>query len=359
MATTPQEPPATPPKTILIVRLSAIGDVVCTLPLLEVLRGAFPLAQIDWVVEPKAADLLLGHPYLRNVLLFPRKGWSRRFAAPLRTYLRNLNSRVYDVALDAQGNFKSALNMHYVRARRKIGFARGHVHDGSWLFVRERVVPPGKRIHRVEKYLSLLGPLGVSPPGRPLSPPPIDPTAATRVEKFLEREKLTDRELALLHPATSTWGRDKQWPPERFGTLARKLAEELGLVPIITWGPGEKRLAEQTASLSHARARVAFETKSLKEFVALISKSHLFVAGDTGALQIASFLGRPTVGIFGPTDPVVYGPIGPRSVVAQPPDLLEPPKRSQATRAKRSTLMEQISVEQVFQLCRGLLETKG
>lgn len=339
------------------MRLSALGDVVCALPVLAALREHFPQAKVDWVVEPKAADLLQGHPLLHNVLLFPRQGFAKNFFGPLRKHFQALRRERYDFALDLQGNFKSSLQMIFARAKRKIGFARGFVHDGSHLFVGERVTPPGKRIHRVQKNLSLLEPLGIRASAERLSPPPVDATAAQRVEQFLLQLEIADRPFAILHPATSTWGQDKQWPPERFGALARRISQELQLVPIVTWGPGEKALAAEVAALSNGAARIAFETRSLKELVALIARCSLFVAGDTGALQIASVLGRPTVGIFGPTDPVVYGPIGPRSAVAQPPGLVAPPpERHRASRAKRSELMEQVGVDQVFQLAKLLLE---
>lgn len=328
---------------------------MCTLPLLEALHKSFPNAAIDWLVDELPAQLIQGHPFLRETIIFPRNNWSKNLARPLREHFHRIGQRKYDVALDVQGNLKSAMNLYFVRAERKIGFSRRYSKEGNFLFIKEPVTPPGERIHRVRKNLSLLEPLGVPAPTSLLSVLPVDPVAATRVEQYLKRDELEGKKLAILHPGTSVWGQDKQWPTELFGILARKLSEELQFTPILSWGPGEKWLAELAASKASGKAKVAFETKTLKEFAALVSKCSLFIAGDTGALQIASFLNRPTVGIFGPTDPVIYGPLGTQSAVAQPPDLIGPPPSRK--RSQRSELMEQISVDQVFHLAKAILES--
>ncbi len=354
--TTPEENKAEnpSPESILILRMSSLGDVICTLPLLEALKKHFPQAQIDWLVDNVYADLLTGHPHLRSVLTFPRRGWKEKMGLALWEHFRKLREHRYDLVFDVQGNLKSSLNLLWVRCKRSIGFARGFCREGSYLFVGETVRPAGKRIHRAQKNLSLLKPLGIEPVMDSFAPPPIDRSALQRVEKFLERDHFEGKKLALLHPGTSDWGKDKRWPPERFAGLARLLKEDLGLTPIITWGPGELPLAQQISAQSGGNAKPAFETKTLKEFVALISKASLFVAGDTGGLQIASLLGIPSIGLYGPTDPAIYGPLGKNSLAAQPPDSIDRPEHR--NRAKRSELMEQISVEQVFQLTKALLE---
>ena len=134
------------PKSILIVKLSAIGDVVHSLPLLEVLRKNLPEARIDWLVEEEASQIIEGHKDLDRMIVSHRKSWQKRFLRPgqktallreIREFIRNLRSVRYDLVIDLQGLFKSGILTGLSRGRRKIGFTGGGK-EGSYLFLTEK-----------------------------------------------------------------------------------------------------------------------------------------------------------------------------------------------------------------------------
>jgi len=344
---------------ILLVRLSAIGDVVHALHGVAALRAARPDASLGFLVEDRAASLLRGHPDLDRVHVYPRKRWQRglgtRPAAVAREaggLLAEMRAARYDAAVDLQGNLKGGILAGLSGARRRIGLAAGFGREGNHLFQTERVALPDGPVHRVDRVLALLRPLGVEGAGGTLRihVPEADREAPDR---FLARHGLADGEFAALHPGTSVFGIYKRWPAERFGELAAGLFEEFGLRSVVTWGPGEEALAESAAARAGAAAVVGPATPSLPSLGHLLRRSGLVVAGDTGALHLAALLGAPTVGLFGPKDPRVYGPRGPRTaVVHKGLDCSGCPKRT----CPDPTCMTTITSDEVLTAARGLLE---
>ncbi|HET6201758.1 MAG TPA: lipopolysaccharide heptosyltransferase I [Planctomycetota bacterium] len=341
---------------ILLVRLSSLGDVLFTLPALARLREGMPGARIEWAVEDRFAPLLEGHPLLDEVVVYPRSAWSRGVRRPwllpsglalLARHFAALRSRRYDLVLDFQGNLKSALHVRAAGARRSVGFAAGHTREGGHFFVSGRVVPPPGAVHRVDKFLSLLSALSL-PTARPERRTPL-PLDAERVRGAREALPEGTGALVLLHPATSAWGRDKQWPAERFAALAERLRREAGTSVLVTWGPGERELAERVAR--EGSGTLAPPTGSLKDLAALLSLADLFVGADTGVLHLACALGRPAVGLYGPTDPAVYGPVGENALAVRRE---APPARRE--RSRISPAMLAIEVEDVLGACQRLLE---
>jgi lipopolysaccharide heptosyltransferase I len=349
------------PLRILLLRLSSLGDVLFSLPTLERLREAFPGARIDWVVEDRFADLLAGHPLLDEVLVYPRRVWTRSLGRPLRMgraaatiagHFARLARRRYDVVLDLQGNLKSLAHLRAVRAARKIGFGRGFTREAVHLLVPERVVPPREARHRTDRALSLLAPLGIDPrrPGGPGGIEP-DPLLAQRWrERVRGNGSSPARPLVLVHPAVSSWGRDKEWPADRFARLAERLATDGAARVLLSWGPGEAARADEVAALSRGASQRSPETSSLRDLAALLSLADLFVGCDTGVLHLASALRRPVVGLYGPTDPAVYGPIGPGAVVVR-----RASPAGRRDRSRISTSMLAIEVEDVLEPCLGRL----
>jgi len=291
-----------PTARILVVRLSAVGDVVNTLPAIGALRSAYPRAFIGWVVEDRAFDLIRDHPALDRVHLFPRRRWVRDWRAAVREaprLIRELRAQRYDLALDFQGNLKSTLHALASGASLRIGFARGYCKEGSHLFTHKRTTPPPDRPHRIDKNVSLVAALGVLVQEVTFSIPR-SPESHSRVTAFLTERNLG--RFAIVHPGTSGRGRDKRWVPERFGELCRLLP----LPCVVTWGPGERSLAGAVAE--QGGAILAPATPSLLDVTELLRHAALFIGCDSGPMRLADAVGTPSVVLFGPTDPAVHGP---------------------------------------------------
>jgi ADP-heptose:LPS heptosyltransferase len=306
------------PGRILAIRLSAVGDVINTLPALGALRRSFPAAFIGFLVEDRAHDLLLNHPFVDAVHLYPRRRWAGMAANPLRwgaalaeaaRFLHGIRRRGYDVALDFQSNFKGAALGLLSGVRRRVGFSRGHCKEWNHLFSTVRVTPPGgPELNRVDKFLSLAAAVGADIAGAAYALPDA-PASRERVDGFLAREGVNG--FVAIHPGTSDFGRTKRWPPERFATLASRIAAAHGLRAVVTWGPGERALAEEIVRSSGTSAILALETGSILDLAELLRRARLFVGCDTGPLHLASAVGVPSVALFGPKDPRVYGPYNP------------------------------------------------
>jgi len=303
-------------KRILIIRLSAIGDVLFTLPAVAALAKKNPGARISWLVEDKAAAVLQHRDDLADVIVYPRIQIRRFLQNPLRwpslvlllvRYVRLVRGERYDRVFDFQGNLKSGIHAFLARSGKKTGFARGHAREMSHIFYSERIVPPGRAVHRVEKAFSLVFPdfAGDEIPRPGLGIPAAAARAAAETLKGLFPG---ESRVAVLHPGTSAFGAFKRWPTDRFGLLAARLHSAFGMPALITWGPGEKELAETAAAASGGAALVAPRTRSILELAGLISRGALFVAADSGPLHLANLQGVPCVALFGPKDPAMYRP---------------------------------------------------
>jgi len=306
------------PPRILVVRLSALGDVIHALPVLGVLREALPEAHIDWVVEDRAADLLAGRDELDRVVVFPRRElrglskhpipWSRRVV----DFLLELRKYRYDASLDLQGNLKSGTIARLSGARQRFGLDRSHSREGNHLFTTLRIRPPRDATHRVERNLALVARM-VGKPVAWLDPGlPDAPSASARARELLAAAGVEEgTPYVVLHPGTSAFGAFKRWPPERFADLAATLAAR-GERVVVTAPPGEEDLAREVAARSD-EAAVMVETRGLDVLGEIIRGARTFVGADTGPLHLAALAGTPLVGLFGPKDPTIYGPWGERA----------------------------------------------
>ena len=304
---------------ILFVRLSAVGDVINTLPALEALRRGLPGAFIGYAVEDRAHDLISNHPSINRVHLYRRRRWARYLHQPIHwwealtefsQYCREIRREKYAIALDFQGNLKGAMHALFSGARRRVGFSRGHCKENNYFFNNEHVTPPGgtEKINRVEKFLSLIGHLGIpiTSAGYRL---PETRDGRARVDAFLADQRLKD--YAVIHPGTSDFGALKRWRPERFAELAERIGRSTPLKPVISWGPGERPLAEEIVAGSKGAAVLAMETKNILDLAELIRSARLYVGCDSGPLHLSSAVATPSVALFGPKDPRTYGPYNP------------------------------------------------
>jgi len=290
---------------ILIVKLGSIGDVIHTLPALAAIRQGLPQAEISWVVERSASEILRDNPLLDHLIEVDTKALRRglmsgeTLRAP-RQQLRRLRASAFDVAIDFQGLLKSASIARLSGARRVFGYSREGLREPpSALLLSKRIFVP-KQTHVIFKALQLVkGSLGLPVPedsaqlAFPISIPDHADTEATRAVAG------TNGNYAILNPGGG-WP-TKLWSPERFGRLADALWAYCGLHTIVTYGPGEKDLAEAVmASSNSGKSRSV--SVSLKGFYSLARNSKVYVGGDTGPTHIAVAAGTPIVGLFGPTE---------------------------------------------------------
>jgi heptosyltransferase-1 len=297
---------------ILIVRTSALGDVIHALPVLTALRRNLPEAKIGWVVEEGMAPVLAGHPDLDELLVVRLRRWrkvSHQGMGELGGFLGALRRFSPDVALDLMGNHKAGVLSALSLAGRRIGAARPHRREpSSAVWINRPVVPRGT--HAVDRMLSLLDGLDLPPEPADFGP-----------EKLFQEEPPAVRELvaahpepfALLHPGAG-WA-NKRYPPGWWGQAAGRLRAETGIATWVATARGEEGLAAEVEAASDGAAR-AVPASDLPTLAALIRRSRLMLGGDTGPTHLAQALGTPVVMVMGPTDPERHGPYGaPESAV--------------------------------------------
>lgn len=300
---------------ILIVRLSALGDIVHALPVLNALRKAFPAAEIDWLLEENyAATLTLAAGLHRRIIVRATSNAESPDAfsfAGVPGYVRAaayLRSRRYDAALDLQGLLKSAVWARASGAHRVIGFDRDDLREPLAASLYTETVTPDVSGHVIRKNLSILPALGLDPGPTELS---VQPMASADMIKAIQTAGGSNGYI-VINPGAA-WP-NKCWPPDRFGAVARALRDRTGLHSLVTWGPKERDLAESVSQASAGAATPAPPT-SISDLAALMRSAALAISGDTGPLHIAAAVGTPIVGLFGPTRPQRNGPWEPRDEV--------------------------------------------
>jgi len=338
-------PTVEPNARILIVRLSAIGDVLHGLPVLNALRDALPQAFLTWVVEGRTAELLRGHRALDELVALPRR-WlkSPRTVFDLRRRLRGM---CFDVTLDLQGLSKSAIAARLSGAPWRIGFAGQDGREISrWL---NNDLVPATRTHVVDRNLELIKPLGIfnSAVRFDLEDAPPEANAAFAM---LAAARLTDR-FAIINPGAG-WT-SKLWPAERYAAVAQWLGRARDLRSLVVWaGEQERRWGEEIVAGSGGSAVLAPAT-SLPQLAALARRATMFIGSDTGPLHLAAAVGTPCVGLFGPMPAERNGPYGAQHVAVQK-ICLSGTSRDRRTAGPES--MEAISIEHVLAACEQILE---
>jgi heptosyltransferase-1 len=347
---------------VLIVRLSAMGDVIHTLPAVHLLRRAFPHAFIGWLIEERWAELLCApgssrrgprsslRPLVDEVHTVNLKAWGKSpfSIATLQraaTVWNDVRDARYDAVVDLQGAIRSAVLARLSGARAVYGAAEPRESPASLWYTR-KVVTRGR--HVIEQNLSVAEALVGSEMRHPAEDVtcdlPHDPVTEARIEE--ELAQLHVRDFAILNPGAG-WGA-KRWPAERYGEVARRLAE-VGICPLVNYGPGEEDLFRAVLAASGGRARPM--QGSVTELIALTRRARIFIGGDTGPLHLAAALRVPVVAIFGPTDPARNGPYGTRSVVLRSGESVT----SHARRADPDEGLLAIGSDEVFTAANRLL----
>lgn len=311
---------------LLIVKMSAVGDVVMTLPALEVIGRRYPAAEIDWLVEPPAAGILLGHPALNRVIISPRRQLGRLMKAGhliqarrlLRSFRRELRDREYDVVLDFQGLIKSAALVWQAHGRRKVGFARTRERTGWALTEKMPAYDPDR--HAALRYLDAAVYLGGAWP-EPLPERYYEPPETALAEAAEILSPLIDPEspagLVVLNPGTK-WD-TKRWPLEHWQTLAARLVADSNLKLVITGGPDDEPLGLAISQAAGIRVLDLCGRTTLPILAAVMARADLVVTGDTGPMHLAASVGASGLALFGPTRPWRTGPFGGHFQILTPP----------------------------------------
>lgn len=328
----------------LIVRLSAVGDTIFSLPVACALRRRYPQAFIAWVVEPLSAMLLRTHDCLDEVIVVPRGWW--KSPAELLKLRRKLAELHIDTTLDIQSLTKSALVARMSGAQRRIGFTSPWGRELSLLLNNERVRVSAD--HVVDGYLEILKPLGIESPEVEFRIPE-DEAAGAAMSGFLTRE-LRGQPFAVINPAAS-WA-SKMWPMDRYGEVARHLGQRHGMPSVVLWyGATERAWAEEIVAGSQGQARLAPPTK-LNEVAALARRACLFLSSDTGPLHLAAGVGTTCIGLYGTSRIGRCGPYGPQHIA------LQAYYQDGTSRQRRSAVnlaLQAITVKEVCNACDEIL----
>jgi 3-deoxy-D-manno-octulosonic-acid transferase/heptosyltransferase-1 len=351
------------PARILIIRLSAIGDVVRTLPALSTLRRQYPDAHIAWAVEDKASGVLEGHPLLDEAIVFERKTIIDALKNPLQfhkglsqlaQFLRRMHSGKFDLVFDFHGILKSGVIAAISGSPRRIGFEKEFIKEFNHLFTNEKVRPSDPMLPRVERNLELIRPFVSAQNITDRPALGINDRHREKASTFIEEKFGDSHPVVAIHPGTSR--KLKMWFPRKFADLCDVLADSIGAKVMITWGPGEREEAGHICSLAKSGPELGMRTESLLEFAALLEKCDLMVTVDSGPMHIGAAVGTPVVAIFGPTDIRVNAPYWqPVEVVAA--DIECRPCDENCDHAR---CMETVTSQMVFEAaCRLLTENNA
>jgi len=331
---------------ILIVRLSAIGDVVLSTPVLCALRRAFPNAKLGWAVESAGAQLLQGHPDLDDLIVLSKDS----FRSMKNFYRAAMEVRAWrpTATIDLQGLTKSSLLAFASGAPVRYGFRKGDF-DGREMscWLNNRLIQPQHQ-HIVERGMELIQSLGVKETDIAYRLPEED--ADSRFAKSVVKNQCLDQPFAIVNVGAG-WP-SKIWPSERYAAVARYLSSQWGLMSLVLWsGEAERIAAQEVVHLSEGCAELAPGT-SLKQLRSLIRLARIFVGSDTGPMHLSVAVGTPTVGMIGPMPLERVGPIGPIHIGVQN-ETLAPSQKSQ--RKLDCKPMLSISIEDVFTACGTIL----
>jgi len=330
---------------ILIIRLSAIGDVVRVLPALHALRSAFPNAQIDWAVEAKSADIVKAYPLLDQCLVFERPEGRWAGATAFRQFCKGVRRNRYDIAVDFHGILKSGALSRASKAPKRYGFAPPRSRELSYLCANTRVKLHSPRLNRIDENLELCKALGANRHTQALTIP-IPDDIQEEVDEYFDQTFDSGKRVVAIHAPVDR--PEKQWPIAYFSELADMILADGRFEALLTWGPGQRPVVEAIRAKARRDPQIAPETPGLKHYARLVHRADIFFGGDTGPMHIAWAMGTPVVAVFGGTDPAKHAPLKPPFEVlyAGPKD---PPKSIPLEKAQQN--LRRISPEMAYDAC--------
>lgn len=294
-----------PLERICIVKPSALGDVVQSLPILPALRERFPQACFSWVIQRGLEDLVTGHPVLQDVILFDRqggwRGWWRLLA--------ELHRRRFDLVIDLQGLLRTGVMTAATRAAYRIGLETAR--EGSHWTLTHVVPETSRAVPAHERYLRIVDALGAD---RRHCQTAISVSMADRIWAEQQLRNLP-RPIIAVHPG-ARW-ETKRWPVGQFAQVMQRAANEWQAGVLILGSSAERadaeRLEEQfKSSVPDAKLQNLAGQSTLKQLTAILGRVDAVISNDSGPMHLAAGLGTPTLGIFTCTDAVRSGPAGPQ-----------------------------------------------
>lgn len=291
---------------ILIVKLSAIGDVIHALPVSYALRQKYPTAHITWVVEPTAYEIVKHNPCVDEVILFQKKAFKtfKGFKQNFKPFYKLLHRRKYDISIDLQGLFKSMAVVLTANAKKKIGYV--DMREGSNL-ISKAIKGPHFNGHIVDRYLDTVKYLGCDTDNIIF---PLKNTAEeiNYVNNLLMDNKIDDNTPFIVFAVGTNWV-NKCWSTKNFAILSDLLSEHSIKTVLIGFGKNDEQKALEITRQNTSNNIVNLVGKtSLMQTAALIKKAKAVVGGDTGNLHLAAALNIPAIMLMGPTDPNRNGP---------------------------------------------------
>jgi heptosyltransferase I len=341
---------------ILIIKLSSIGDVVHSLPFLEVIRERFPHARIDWLVEEESSQIVEGHAALDRVIVSRRKTWQNRlikgagYLQVLREamqFLEEVRKYKYDLVVDLQGLFKSGILVGLSRGKRKIGMLGAR--EGGGFFLNEPPVPVDYEQHAVDRYLEVAKYLGCSDLSWKGLIPVLDPDIKT-VKELIHEKGLEKTPLVVVNPM-ARW-KTKLWESENFAVLADRLRNELSCQVVFTGGRQDREIIKYILTMMKEKPLNLAGRTSLKELAYLFTTCSVLITTDTGPMHIAAAMGCRVIALFGPTDPRRTGPYGQGHEVIRADVGCSPCFKK---KCDHMSCMKQITVERCFETVKSML----
>jgi len=343
---------------ILIVKLSAIGDVVHTLPSLAALRKLYPKSHITWVVEEASSDIIRGHPHLDRVIISRRKRWIENLKkfhyikitiSEIRLFIKTLRDRKYDLVIDFHGLSKSSMIVILGGGKRKLGY--DSMQELSGLFLNEKI-PEDMEKHAVDRYLDFIRYLGTDI-DNPEFYIPIEEENRTRVERLLKANGIDINEPFVTVNPVAFWD-TKLWEDVKFARLCDRIAEDLKQKVVFTGNSGDGRIKHIQSMMNFPSVNLEGQT-TLKDLAYLYKLSVLLVTTDSGPMHIAAAMNAPTVALFGPTDPSRTGPYGKGHIVVRKKMSCSP---CFLKKCDTKRCMKEITVEEVFEAAMQVVNSE-
>ena len=286
-------------KRILVIKPRAIGDILLSTPVLKNLHSAFPSLQIDFLCETFAADVVRGNPALHDVLTFNKKNDSTF------SVIRRVRERKYDIVMDLFANPRTAMITRWSGAKHRIGFPfRGRKYAYTQL-----IQPRGGEVHNIDFNLDVLRSFGI-PVTDSFPDFFLEELSCSKAEAWFNEQKITAGRIVGINPSGGWY--TKKWNKDSYAALADKIAGEDNTSVVFFWGPGELQDVEYIRSKMKHQSFIIPKT-SLKEMGAFLERCSYVISNDSGPMHIAAALGVPTLGIYGPTNPHLQGPYGPKN----------------------------------------------
>ena len=294
-------------KNILVVKLSAIGDVIHALPVSYALKETFPEARVTWVVEPPAYDLLTDNPYIDEIILFEKKKFKSvgGFLSQIGPFKQRLQQTPYDAVLDLQGLFKSAAIAYLSDAPVRLGTCNMRECSDK---VSRPVVGPHAKGHIVERYLDVARALGCRV-DKVVFPMQVKAKDADLMQQIMQQAGANPGNPYVVLAVGANWA-NKRWPTKYFAELSDWLYSKQ-LIPVIIGGGAldESLAAEIEAAAEIPPVNLVGKT-TLKQLAYLIQQAELTLGGDTGPVHLSAGVGTKTIMLMGPTDANRNGPYG-------------------------------------------------